>query len=187
MSESRKNEIFTSLDLELNQQPTGPKIIQIGAVVGNITTGAILDKVSIFVDPKEQLTPFIIKLTKIKQEQVDGAHSLRDAYDILRNFHKRHESFVNPVTWGGGDTVAIKEELRESSDAPWCFGRRWIDVKTLYVSWRVANGIQPAGGLSRACRNLGLKFVGCAHRADDDAENTFNAYVKLLSFYKEKK
>ena len=179
-------EIFTSLDLELNQAPTGQKIIQIGAVVGNIRTGDILEKLSVFVNPHETLEPFIIQLTKITQEQVDGGVTLREAYAILKAMHEKHDSFVNPITWGGGDPIEILEELKKEDPTfhGWCFGRRWIDTKTLYISWRLANSLPPAGGLSRAMKNVGLAFRGHAHNATWDAENTFHMYRKMLSLFK---
>ena len=62
------NNIFTSLDLELNKDPTtGPKIIQIGAVVGDLVSGNIIEKFSVYVNPHQQLTPEIIsRSAKIK-------------------------------------------------------------------------------------------------------------------------
>jgi len=72
--ENKPIEIFTSLDLEMAQP--SKKIIQIGAVVGNIVTGEILEKLSIIVNPKEQLTEFIINLTGITQEDVNNGVTL---------------------------------------------------------------------------------------------------------------
>jgi inhibitor of KinA sporulation pathway (predicted exonuclease) len=179
--------IFTSLDLELNQnKETGPKIIQIGATVGDLSTGEILEKLSVFVNPNQILEPFIIELTKIKQQHVDNGVTLLEAYNKLKEMHRRHKSFVNTITWGGGDSQDLFRQLKEENPnfQDWCFGRRWIDAKTLYVSWRLANQQPPKGGLSRAMANLGLQFKGCAHRADDDAENTFYAYKKLVELFK---
>ena len=96
-------EIFTSLDLEMNNKE-GKKIIQIGAVVGNITTGEILETLSIIVNPKEQLTDFIIGLTGITQNDVDNGVTLEEAYLKLKEMHLRHKSFINCITWGGGDS-----------------------------------------------------------------------------------
>lgn len=185
MGEKLPPKIFTCLDLEMNQDPIEPgKIIQIGAVVGNIETGEIIDKLSIFVNPNQKLTDYIIKLTKIKQEHVDNGVILLEGYEQLKALHKRHNSFVNPIVWGQGDVKHLTKELGMDN---LCFGRREIDVKTLYVSWRIANSSFPNGGLSRAMANLGLKFSGCAHRADDDALNTFSTYVKLTELLKDKK
>lgn len=179
-------EIFTSLDLELNQNPEGAKIIQIGAVVGNIYTGEILERLSVFINPHEELLPFIIQLTKITQEDVDNGVTLEEAYGLLRDMHKRHSSFCNPITWGGGDSAELLAQLKKENPSfrDWCFGRRWIDTKTLYVTWRIANNKPPVGGLSKAMRNLGLQFKGHAHDATWDAENTFYTYVKLVKMMK---
>jgi len=177
-------EIFTALDLELNQDLiTGPKIIQIGAVVGNLKTGEILEKLSVFVNPNQPLTQEIIKLTKIRQEQVDNAGTLLEAYEKLKEIHQRHKAFVNLLVWGQGDVKALTSELGIGN---LCFGRREIDAKTLYVSWRLANNSFPNGGLSRAAANLGVKWLGVAHQAQWDAENTFNVYRKLIELLKNK-
>lgn len=182
--------IFTALDLEMNQ-PSG-KIIQIGAVVGNIATGEVLDRLSIFVNPNEELSPYIIDLCKIKQCDVDNGISLKEAYLQLRDFHLKHKSFINPITWGGGDNNEIKEQLSlvDDPDRPkdyWCFGRRWIDAKTIFVSWRMANQEPIQGGLARSLVKVGLKFEGQKHNALHDAENTFKMYLKMLSLLKGQK
>ncbi len=185
MSEKLPPNIFTTLDLELNQDlVTGPRIIQIGAVVGNLQNGEILEKLSLFVNPKQVLMPEIVKLTKIKQEQVDNAGTLLEAYEKLKEVHEKHKSFINLVVWGSGDLKALTAELGIGN---LCFGRREIDVKTLYVGWRLANGSFPNGGLSRAMANLKIPFKGTAHQAQDDAENTFHTFRKLVELLKDKK
>lgn len=167
-------------------QPSG-KIISVGAVVGNIKTGEILENFHEFVNPKEKLTPFITELTKIKQSDVDSAGTLMDAYLGLKAVHKNHNSFINPITWGGGDSQEVGKQLRSEYGAienfEWCFGRRWIDVKTLFVSWRFANGQAIQGGLARSMTKVGLKFEGQKHNARDDAFNTFRMYRKMLGLY----
>lgn len=175
-------DVFTCIDLELNQDPiTGPRIIQIGFVIGSLSTGIILSQGSILINPQQQLLPFITQLTGITQEQVDGGITLLEGYEVLRGEHEKYDSFCNPITWGGGDLEAIRKELEY--EAPrlytWAFGRRWIDAKTLYVSWRIVNGKMPAGGLAKAMTNLGLSFKGKKHQAMDDALNTFTIYRKL--------
>jgi inhibitor of KinA sporulation pathway (predicted exonuclease) len=174
-------EIFTSLDLEMNNKE-GKKIIQIGAVVGNITTGEILETLSIIVNPKEQLTDFIIGLTGITQNDVDNGVTLEEAYLKLKEMHLRHKSFINCITWGGGDSHELAEQLLKENPnfTGWYFGRRWIDAKTLFVSWRFANGQPIQGGLARSMTKVGLKFKGRKHNALDDATNTFHMYRAML-------
>lgn len=189
-------EIFTSIDLEMNQPSR--KIIQIGAIVGNIATGEILERFSVFVNPKEKLSEKIIKLTKITQKDVDNGFTLEEAYNQLRALHEKHNSFINPLTWGGGDSQELLNQLRKpliykilvllglkhNIELGWCFGRRWVDVKTLFVSWRFLNGKPIQGGLAKSMLKVGLKFQGQKHNATDDAENTFHIYRKMLSLFK---
>jgi inhibitor of KinA sporulation pathway (predicted exonuclease) len=178
-------QIFTSLDLEMNQ-PSG-KIIQVGAVVGNMETGEILERLSIFVNPEEELNPAIIALTKIKQEQVDSAGTLEEAYRLLKVMHEKHKSFVNSVVWGGGDSLELLQQLRKENPnfQGWCFGRRWIDTKTLYISWRISQKKPPAGGLSRAMKNVGMSYF-CKKRSDIAALQStalFHSYTLYTSTY----
>jgi len=187
---------FLSLDLELNQPSN--KIIQIGACVGDIETGEIVDRFSIFVNPHEELgycdggensSKTITDLTGITQDQVDNGVELREAYLQLVEFAKKYETFINPITWGGGDSEAIRQQLYAdpyNQNLSWIFGRRWIDAKTLFVSWRFANNEPIKGGLARSMLKLGLKFEGRKHDAEDDAVNTFRIYVKLLELLRNK-
>lgn len=180
-------EIFTSLDLEMSQP--SKKIIQIGACVGNISTGEILEKLSIFVNPKEQLSEFIIGLTGITQADVDAGVTLEEAYLKLKEMHLKYSSFINSVCWGGGDSNELAEQLLKENPnfTGWCFGRRWIDVKTLFVSWRFANGKPIQGGLAKSMIKVGLKFNGRKHNAMDDAVNNFYMYRAMLEKLKENK
>ena len=184
MDKNAPKEIFTSLDLEMNQ-PSG-KIISIGAVVGNIKTGEILDRLHIFVNPRELISPYITELTKIKQSDVDSAGTLEEGYNQLKEMHLKYQSYLTPITWGGGDTQELFMQLKEENPEfqGWCFGRRWIDAKTLFISWRISNGQPLQGGLAKCMTKVGLKFFGQKHKSVDDAENTFKIYLKLLELLK---
>ena len=181
-------EIFMALDLELNQNETGAKIIQIGAVVGNITTGEILETLSLYINPHEELKPFIINLTGITQEMVDSGLTLENAYSQLKEAHERHKCFINPVTWGQGDVEALHRQLRSENPTfqNFTFGRRIIDIKTLFVSWRIANREQIQGGLARSLTKLGLRFEGRKHSAESDALNTFILFKSMLGLLRSK-
>ena len=172
--------ILTALDLELNQ-PSG-KIVQIGAVAGDTNTGDIVGRLRVYVNPGEPIAPYITQLCGITQAQVDKeGMPLDNAYILLKEFHRRHSEFMNPVTWGGDDADCVKEQLGEDAKLDWVFGRRHIDAKTLVVSRSIAknNGVH-SGGLSTAMKALGLKFQGRKHDAQDDAENTFKIYHHML-------
>lgn len=170
--------LVTVIDLELNQP--SQKIIQIGAVKGNIHTGEIIDDLMCIINPHEQISEYITNLTGITQERIDQGITLEKGYEYLKELHKG--SFINPVTWGGDDVKLIKEQLGKSYDG--LFGRRYIDTKTLFVSMRMAKGEQIAGGLAASMRKVGLKFEGRKHDALDDAKNTFKIYCELLKYFK---
>ena len=91
-------EVFTALDLEMNK-PSG-KIIQIGAVTGNIYTGEVLERLSVFINPNEEIDPFITQLTKIKQDDINSGSTLEEGYRLLQKMHEKHKAFCNPITWG---------------------------------------------------------------------------------------
>jgi inhibitor of KinA sporulation pathway (predicted exonuclease) len=172
-------ELLVALDLELNQPSN--RIIQIGAVVGNIRTGRVLARFDSKVNPYETLDPRIIKLTGIKQQDVDNAPNLASAYEALRAWLLPYqaERVLNPITWGGGDSDMLREQLGLDNES-WLFGRRWIDAKTIFVAWRMAQGHEHQGGLAKSMTKLGLAFDGRKHNALHDAENTFLIYRALL-------
>lgn len=177
-------ELLVSLDLEMNQ-PSG-RIIQIGACLGNVRTGELLSRFDVKVNPFETLDPRITALTGITQREVDAADSLPAAYRSLSAWLLPHADtrVLNPLTWGGGDSETLREQLN-MQDERWLFGRRWIDVKTLYVAWRMVQGKDIQGGLAKAMTKLGLSFQGRKHNATDDAVNTFRMYCALLARFKE--
>lgn len=185
---SKPIEIFTSMDLELNQPSR--KIISIGFTIGNITTGTVLEKINLIVNPYEKIHPEIVDLTKITDKIVSNGLSLEQAYHKMKSVHDRYSSFINCLTWGGDDTRELHDQLMKENPQfdkldDWCFGRRCIDVKTLFVSWRIANGKQIQGGLARSMTKVGLKFNGQKHNSADDAENTFQMYRAMLRLLKE--
>jgi len=165
------------LDLELNQPST--KIIQVGYVIANPNEWLI--KRSIYVNPHEKLDPRIIDLTGITQEQVDFGFELSDAYQEICRDVVSFGCFINPVTWGGGDSEHLKKELGKGDE--FIFGRRWIDAKTLFVAWALANGKPPMGGLSSSLKKFRLKFEGKRHDALDDAYNTMRIFWELLKYF----
>jgi inhibitor of KinA sporulation pathway (predicted exonuclease) len=171
-----------SLDLELNQAVSGAKIIEIGACIGDLATGEIVEKYSKFVNPEELLVDFIIKLTSITQEEVDQAGTLVDAYLGMEDMARRHECMHLPLVWGIGDGAAIRKEL--PLGVKWNFGRRELDVKAVFQSYQMASGGKVQAGLAKAMTHLDVNFIGRKHRADDDAVNTFIIFRELIKRFK---
>lgn len=174
-------QLFLSLDLEMNQ-PSG-RIIEVGICMGSaylpedewITRKWLLQ-------PQEPLAPVIVELTGITQEEMDARAVPWDQMAReLSALIVQHSPFVNPVTWGGGDSQALLQELRSRDIALPHFGRRWLDVKTMHSFLVFASGKgNPSGGLSSVMAKHKLKFIGKPHRADVDAFNTLRLYFRLL-------
>jgi len=182
---------YLALDLELNNAQDGatpnPKIIQVGVAIGSARE-----------NPKEWITkkwyvkindpiyPFITDLTGITTQDIQQFGMTH--YDIgqeLSRLIKEHDVFVNPVTWGGGDSTELKDEFDKHGIEFRHFGRRWIDVKTWYTLRLLANGKRPTGGLSSAMGVYKLQFEGETHRADVDAYNTLRLFFEILKRQKQ--
>lgn len=183
---SKMHPMIVSLDLEYNQPSR--KLIQIGAVVGDLTTGNVVDRFSIFINPGESLAPEIVQLCGIKQSDVDSAPDIKEAYRQLTYWLQPYagQRSLNPLTWGGGDSEDLRQAvgLDREDRAAWVFGRRWTDVKTVFIAWRAAHQRPGDGGLAKSMTKLGLAFQGRRHNALDDAENTFITYMALLAQFK---
>jgi len=171
---------FLALDLELNQ-PSG-KIIQVGIAIGSIHDrfeDYIVRKW--YIDPHEPISEFINDLTGITDADIRAECYSHDfVARELSALIKEHNTFINPVTWGGGDSRELLDEFCQNhADFPH-FGRRWIDVKTWYTYLMLTKGKTPSGGLASAMGYFKLHFKGKAHRADVDAANTLALFFKLL-------
>lgn len=171
---------FLALDLEMNQ-PSG-KIIQVGVAIGNSTNHRdqyITRKW--YINPEEELSEFIIELTGItRSDIVSNCLSHQTIAEEISKLICEHKTFVNPVTWGGGDSSELLAEFcKHHVDFPH-FGRRWIDVKTWYTLNMFSKGKNPSGGLSSAMGQYKLQFQGKAHQADVDAKNTLALFFKII-------
>lgn len=177
------SDFFTTFDLEM-QQPS-QAIISIGAVVGNIHTGDIVEEFERFVQIDEPLDNFVSNLTGITdlQLQKEGV-SLREAYEDFVGLHRKYSSFMNPVCWGNDRTALFDQVFPLIQPEEWVFGRRWVDVKTIYITHALANNMPTQGGLAKVLTRFGMQFQGRKHTAKDDAKNTFRLWHKLLSLAK---
>ena len=193
--------VFLSFDLEMNQ-PSG-KIIQIGAVAGNVLTGEIADeRFSVLVQCGEPLCTTnnrltnecdIPRLTGITQEELE-AHgvSLWEAYELFVDSWRRRGAAQTLLTWGFGDVRELRSQLLLArpeltdfpAERPFPFGHRSIDVKTLHQAWATVNRVSIKAGLSKALSKHKLTFDGRAHNALWDAYNTFR--IAHLLFLKMK-
>lgn len=179
------------LDCEFNQPSR--KCIQIGAAIYDPRSAACHGSLDIYVNPGEPITPYITDLTGIRDRDVASAPNIVEAWAMLKDFHKQHKAFRNPLVWGSGvrnDSLALHEEYLDAMSFDFgkgevrhqeenFMGWRVIDAKTLYVSIQLFEDGQYAGGLADCMKRLGLKFEGESHRAITDARNTFAIWYHL--------
>jgi inhibitor of KinA sporulation pathway (predicted exonuclease) len=178
-----RDQNFISIDLELNNKNDGttPRIIQVGVSIGSPLKTDDIKTFSWYLDPEEEITPFITKLTGIDnqliKEKAVPHQIVAEELGALININK---CFVNPVTWGQGDADELKAEFRERNINFPFFGRRILDVKTLYVFNQMVQGKSPSGGLRKSMIAYGIDFQGQSHRADIDAKNTLRFFFYFL-------
>lgn len=182
-----------SLDCEFNQP--SKKTIQIGAAAYDVRTGALIDTLDIYVDPGEPITEFITELTGITDQDVKGAPTIQEAFQLLKEFHEKHKVFMNPIVWGSGvsnDSLALYQEAKPNE--PNFMGYRVVDAKVLYQSLRMFQNKQIKGGLETACGTKGINIgwdmmFGKNHRALADAHNTFRLWhymtIRLKNGFKD--
>ena len=177
---------YFALDLELNNLKNGktPKIIQVGVAIGSgledITT------YSWYLNPEEPISEEITKLTGITDEMVQTQSvSHQTLATELGELLKSNNVFCNPVVWGGNskfsDASELKAEFDERGISFPFFGRRVIDVKTLYVFNQIVKGRTKSGGLKKSMASYGLDFVGTSHNAEYDALNTLRFFFHLVN------
>jgi DNA polymerase III alpha subunit (gram-positive type) len=173
---------YVALDLEYNQ-PSGT-VIQVGVAIGSAAQSQheyVVRRWDLKVD--EPISEFITKLTGITDEDCRAGVALAQCAQELGKLLIEHEVFVNPVTWGGGDSVDLLRAFAQAQVEFHHFGRRWIDVKTwttLLSLARTQSAKIQHGGLSKAMARYKLQFVGKAHRADVDAFNTLRLFFAIL-------
>jgi inhibitor of KinA sporulation pathway (predicted exonuclease) len=178
---------YFSLDLELNNLNNGqtPKIIQVGIAIASPIRPNDIQTFSWYLDPEEEISPFITKLTGIDNQLVkEKAVSHETVAEQFGELLKVNECFVNPIVWGGGgdgnDASELKAEFRERNiDFPF-FGRRVVDIKTLYVFKQMVEGKSPSGGLRKSMNSCGLSFKGTPHNAEFDSLNTLRFFFYFL-------
>lgn len=174
---------FLALDLELNQPSN--RIIQVGVSIGSAHQSheEYLTK-KWYIDPGEPISEEIVKLTGITDEDI-ASHAVPVAQCAaeLGALIVGHQTFVNPVVWGGNDSVELQEMFAAENVSFPYFGHRWIDVKTWTTFLALSHHPEPrssSGGLRSHLDRYKVRFIGEAHRADVDAFNTLRLFFRLL-------
>ena len=183
---------LVALDLEFNRP--SKKIIQIGAVVGDMLTGNIDSGFSCFVNPNEPLNPNVAVLTGISQEVLDRAPAVEEAYLQMGTWLKPYELIrsLTPLVWGNNingvlcDAVGLKP-----SDEEWYFSAKANNAKQFYALVRTNPllfgfltrfGLETilVGSLESSVAKFGLTFEGQPNNAMYRAANIFHLYRALI-------
>jgi inhibitor of KinA sporulation pathway (predicted exonuclease) len=174
---------YFSLDLELNNKNDGttPRIIQVGIAFGSPVRPEDIQTYSWYLNPQEPITEFIQNLTGITDEIIQEKSVSHEtlAFEFGKVL-KENQVFVNPITWGQGDSSELKNEFTQRNIQFPFFGRRIFDVKTLYVFNQMVRGKTPSGGLRKSMISYGLDFIGQSHNAEYDALNTLRFFFYFL-------
>jgi inhibitor of KinA sporulation pathway (predicted exonuclease) len=172
---------YCSLDLEMNNKSDGsvPKIIQVGIAIGKPNN---IQTYSWYVNPQEPIVPLITELTGITEEVIaTQSVPLSQVAEELGKILNKEKPFTNPITWGQGDVQLLKDEFNQNEIHFPFFGRRILDVKTLFVYLEQVNGRNSSGGLRSAMGKYKCPFIGTPHKADVDAYNTLRFYFALVN------
>jgi inhibitor of KinA sporulation pathway (predicted exonuclease) len=178
-----KDTNYFALDLELNNKSDGttPKIIEVGIAWGSPLRFNEIKKFNWYLNPGENITPFITKLTGITDQIIEEnslSHEIvaQELGDILTI----NNVFTNPIVWGQGDASALLNEFKERDIKFPFFGHRIFDVKHLFVFDQLVAGKSAKGSLKSALSANKMKFQGEAHSASDDAYNTLRLFFQYM-------
>ena len=158
------HDVFVCIDLETTGlDPEIETIIEVGAV--KFRRGEVVETFSKLANPKRQLTPFIKRLTGIKQAEVDGAQPFAAIADEVRDFVGEAPLIGQNVSFDIG--FLAKAGVR--------FPGPVFDTRDL-ASMLMPNGNYSLNMLARA---LGVPSWN-AHRALDDAIATQRVFERLV-------
>jgi len=146
-------------------QPHEMEIIEIGAAKVNLQSGDVLETFQAFVKPTDQpvLTSFCIRLTGLKQLDIDSADSFEEVLAKWKDW--LGHPFWTYASWGEFDRTVLERCLLE-------MGEELIFANHINLKARATSsfGLKKSG-LTEALRYLGLGFEGRHHRALDDVLN----------------
>jgi inhibitor of KinA sporulation pathway (predicted exonuclease) len=157
--------------------PAGQRqeIIEIGLCALRVADGALIEHTSLLVRPTHStVSPFCTALTTLTQEQVDQGIPFAQACDTFRTrFHSRDRVLAS---YGDFDRRLFESQC-QSSSVPYPFGRRHLNVKTLFP---LVHALPAEIGMAEALHRLHLPLEGTHHRAGDDAQNIARILAALL-------
>lgn len=166
-----KNYLIIDLEATCDDKGIVPRdemeTIEIGAVLVDAKTLAIVDKKSFFIKPVRHpiLTPFCTGLTTIKQTDVDNALGFAEVIQKLEEWLHGYEYCF--CSWGFYDKKQLLRDC-EYHGVKFPLGENHLNIKKLFSE---KQKLKKPLGLGKALKYLNLSFKGQQHRGIDDAYN----------------
>jgi len=147
--------------------PEQMEVIELGAVWAT-PAGEVIDTLQRFVRPTERpiLTPFCMRLTHIRQAQIDSAPNWAAAAAELAEFARLHTG-QSWGSWGAYDRRQIERESARHGLTDPLAGLAHVNLKAAFAKARRIKQV----GMATALRIAGLELEGEHHRALSDARN----------------
>ncbi len=165
------------VDLELNQP--SKKIIQIGATCIDVRNGSLCGNFNTFVNPEEELSPFIMDLCGISQKDVDSGDKLPNALMDFWDWTEK-SGCRNLAAWGSD--VYWMTTSSAAHEVKYPHKLKSLNIKEMSTVMRTAlPATKSRGGLKSTMEAFGLIFEGKQHDALNDAVQA----GRLLFFWKE--
>ncbi len=144
--------------------------IEIGAVIVESETLAIVDEFQTFVKPNRHpiLTDFCRQLTSITQAQVDTAPTFPDAINLWQPWLKQFDRTIFG-SWGDYDRKQFQQDgKRHQIDLPYPISTNHINLKEQFS---IAQKLNRRYSMAKALNLAGVELIGTHHRGIDDARN----------------
>jgi inhibitor of KinA sporulation pathway (predicted exonuclease) len=155
------------------------EIIEVGAVMVEAQSLAVIDEFQTFVKPVRFpiLTEFCRSLTSITQAQVDRAPEYLEAINLLKNWlapYPAPDAKAVFCSWGNYDRTQFKQQSR-FYNVPAPIPYPHANLKKLFAK---SQGLPRRCSMPEALQLAGIALEGTHHRGIDDARNI----AKLLPF-----
>lgn len=171
------------IDLEANT-PSG-NLIEIGAVKLLRDGGIHPDTFQSFIRIDEELSPYIIQLTGITENDI-GSVPYFDA--VIAQFEKWATTETKNIilaSWGNWDIATLRAAYEQCS-RKYPFRGKTLDIKSIIFWMGLITGKKKYdGGLTTTMKQWGLDFEGDKHRAMHDARNTALLLQKVWKFWED--
>jgi 3'-5' exoribonuclease 1 len=144
--------------------------IEIGAVMVDLDTLAIVDEFQTFIKPQRHpiLTDFCKQLTSITQAQVDIAPTFPEAIELWQPWLKQFDRTIFG-SWGEYDRKQFQQDSKyHRIDLPYPVSSNHINLKERFS---LSQKLTKRYGMAQALDLAGVKLVGTHHRGIDDARN----------------